>query len=426
MSTKYLDDELSNLHRKKHRHVQVPRLHDALYIWMKAAEKKTTITGSILKTKARQLFPKLYPERNPDALKFSDGWLTSWKDQYGVKEYKTHGEAGSAPILETEGEMQEIRRVLSEYELRNIFNADETAFYWRMQPDRGLATEQMAGKKKDKARISVLVTANGDGSEREPLWVIGVPKDPRCFKGVDRNSFGCQYRFNKTAWMRTDIFVDYLKTLNKKMRDQKRNIALLLDNFSAHEAAVAQLGGNTGLSNVRVVWLPKNTTSHYQPNDQGIIRTWKAHVRNQLLAWQVQELDRHGFDAELPKITLLQAIRWAVSAWRFDVKDSTIFNCFRKSTVKVYEPSYWLRETNPIICSGLPESNPLPRAPDDDEETELDTILDDVCNSFSVLRRAATVTQLMGVNEFLNPPEENVEDSLQDLEVCFNVQKFLF
>jgi hypothetical protein len=69
----------------------------------------------------------------------------------------------------------------------------------------------MAGKKKDKARITVLVTANGDRSEREPLWVIGVPKDPHCFKGIDCNSFGCQYCFNKTTWMRTDIFVDYLK-----------------------------------------------------------------------------------------------------------------------------------------------------------------------------------------------------------------------
>ena len=29
-----------------------------------------------------------------------------------------------------------------------------------MQPDRGLSTQQFAGRKKDKARISVMITAN--------------------------------------------------------------------------------------------------------------------------------------------------------------------------------------------------------------------------------------------------------------------------
>ena len=71
----------------------------------------------------------------------------------------------------------------------------------------------------------------------------------------------------------------------------KKNIALLLDNFSAHGAAVRQLGGERGLSNIRIIWLPKNTTLYYQPCDQGIIYALKAHARKRFLAWQVLQYD---------------------------------------------------------------------------------------------------------------------------------------
>ena len=165
--------------------------------------------------------------------------------------------------------MQEIRAVLPKYDLRDIYNCDETAYYWRMQPDRGLSTQQFAGKKKDKTRISVMVTANGDRSEREHLWIIGTARNPRCFKNVDIDSLGCQFRWNNKAWTRTDTMADCLERFNRKMAHRKRRVVLLLDSFSAHQAAVAQLGGDEGLSNFHILWLPKNATLAFQPNYQG-------------------------------------------------------------------------------------------------------------------------------------------------------------
>jgi len=268
-SSELLEGELLHPGQKRRRIPTYPGLHDALYVWMRAIENHTTITRNILKAKAAQLFPHLYPGETP--LKFSEGWLTGWKEQYGVKEYKSHGESGSAPITEAQQQMKEIQAVLSEYELCDIYNGDETAYYWQMQPDHGLATHQLAGKKKDKARITVMVTSNGDGLEREPLWIIESAKHPRCFKNVDIHSLRCQYRYNKAAWMRTDIMIDYHERFNHKMAHRNRKVVLLLDNFSAHQSAVAQLGGDQALSNVCIQWLPKNTTSAFQPDDQGII-----------------------------------------------------------------------------------------------------------------------------------------------------------
>ena len=70
--------------------------------------------------------------------------------------------------------MQQIRAGLTKYDIADIWNADETVYYWRVQPDRGLTICQMYGRKKHKARIPILVTVNEDSSEREPLCIIGA------------------------------------------------------------------------------------------------------------------------------------------------------------------------------------------------------------------------------------------------------------
>ena len=45
-------------------------------------------------------------------------------------------------------------------------------------PDRGLASQQMSGKKKEKFRISIGLACNADGSEQlEPIF-IGRAKKP--------------------------------------------------------------------------------------------------------------------------------------------------------------------------------------------------------------------------------------------------------
>src|SRR6266487_5419686 len=64
----------------------------------------------------------------------------------------------------------------------------------------------------------------------------------------------------------------------------ERCVVLLMDNFSAHEASVEQ---HPPLQNIRIVWLPANSTSRYQPLDQGIINSLKAHYRRYWLEYIV-------------------------------------------------------------------------------------------------------------------------------------------
>ena len=71
------------------------------------------------------------------------------------------------------------------------------------------------------------------------------------------------------------ICEEYLQWLDNKMRGEGRKVLLLMDNFSGHELGVILVSGLQGLTNVRITWLPPNTTSHWQPIDQGIIASFK-------------------------------------------------------------------------------------------------------------------------------------------------------
>ncbi len=126
------------------------------------------------------------------------------------------------------------------------------------QADNSLATKQLEGCKQNKERLTLAVCCNVDGSDKLPLLVIGKYENPRCFKNVNRNNFGCKYRSNSKAWMTQVIFLEWLKGFDARMA--RRNVFLILDNYSAH-ISLMQLASVVTLRNTTVFYLPPNTTS---------------------------------------------------------------------------------------------------------------------------------------------------------------------
>ena len=123
---------------------------------------------------------------------------------------------------------------------------------------------------------------------------------------------------------------EYLIWLDNKMRAQQRKVLLLLDNFSGHELGVELVGGKEGLDNVRIEWLPPNTTSHQQPLDQGIIANQKLLYRRQWIRYMLQQ---YKADKDLNKtVHLLKAIQWIRKA-QADLNPNTIQHCWWKSTI---------------------------------------------------------------------------------------------
>ena len=87
--------------------------------------------------------------------------------------------------------MENLRAECEQYALKDRFNMDETGLFWKLQPDRSLATQQTSGGKKSKDRITIALTCNADGSEKLEPWIIGHSKNPRCLKHIKNRSNQC-------------------------------------------------------------------------------------------------------------------------------------------------------------------------------------------------------------------------------------------
>ncbi|GFY06634.1 tigger transposable element-derived protein 6 [Trichonephila clavipes] len=156
-----------------------------------------------------------------------------------------------------------------------------------------------------------------DGSEKITPLVTGKSAKPRCFKGI--NSFPTKYRSNKNAWMTTELFNEWLISLNSDMKREKQYI-IFLDNCTVHNNAPP-------LSNVKLQFFPPNSTSKLQPLDQGIIHNFKTFDRREVVKSVLDNLENQQ---NVTTISILTALIIIDKAWRA-VTPLTIHSCFKKS-----------------------------------------------------------------------------------------------
>lgn len=139
--------------------------------------------------------------------------------------------------------------------------------------------------------------------------------------------------------------------------------------------------------------------------------------------------NRYPLPMEVPKVTFLEAIQWEIEAWREDIKETTILSCFRKRSVKVYEPSH----IEGVRCSGLvrigwndedegevygPECEYPEYRITGPEFAEAESSVEQM---LSELHRADCIRDMMKMSEFSNPIDEVVEYSMDDTEVCYSL-----
>ncbi|KAK4513285.1 uncharacterized protein ATC70_011853 [Mucor velutinosus] len=167
---------------------------------------------------------------------FSDGWLTDVFKRIGVKSRQLYGEKSSIDLTSSNivEELRKIEELLEPYDPKDVLNFDETGLYYEQQTTRTICQEPLGGSKKSKNRFTVGLITNYDGS----------------YKGRPI----------------------YIKHLNASFVYTGRKVALLVDNASVHKL-------KEELSNIKLIFLPANTTSKLKPLDAGIIANFKAQFR---------------------------------------------------------------------------------------------------------------------------------------------------
>ncbi|XP_072141031.1 tigger transposable element-derived protein 6-like [Dermacentor andersoni] len=337
--------------RKRVRDPLYADVEEALYQWfITTRAHNVPISGPILATKAKNFaFLLGRPNFEPGG-----GWIQRFKERHGIVYKNVVGEAAS---LDTEAKQQwlqtKLPSVLERYAEKDIYNCDETALFFQMLPSKthALKGDRCPGGKHSKLRVTVLLCVSMDGSHRLKPFVIGRSKKPTCFKN---QHIPVRYRSNKKARMTRDLFEEWLLEFDSLIEGQGRKVVLLLDNCSAHSV-------NPKLTSVELMFLPPNTTAGLQPLDAGVIANFKVLYRRHMLEWLILAIDRaapgtsgHADGPPDLKISLLKAVRFVYGAW-YEVKQSTIYNCFKKAGFVRQDEFPQPTETNTVEAADITE-----------------------------------------------------------------------
>ncbi|CAB4477464.1 unnamed protein product [Rhizophagus irregularis] len=255
-----------------HRSVQFPELDKAMQIWTsQATAAGLPLTDMILQQKGKEFAKMLNIE---DQLKCTNGWVYRFKVRNGLQKVNFSGEANSAPLETLPEERLRLRTLLAKYNEEDIYNADETGLFFRMEPNHTLGSGSHFNPK----------TFDEDSSD--------LSEDNE--ENVAESSHSAQSRTKS----------------KKKVTKKKPNIKL---------------------TNIKLIYLPPNTTAHLQPMDAGIIHSFKSKYKQEFCKHLIQQFD-NGIDQKRNKLNIKEAIDYIAEAWE-DVTPTTIQNCWKKTGI---------------------------------------------------------------------------------------------
>jgi hypothetical protein len=159
-----------------------PEFEKALALWLQQMRShKIPVSQEMLQEKARKLSTAMV-NTIPSLKNFkgSRGWVKNFLHRNPtIKQVTLHGEGGSANQKSIEEGRIFLQAQLAKWSMKDVFNMDETALFYRLLPNQTLGTEGERGTKKDKTRVTLLLCCNADGSEKLRPLIIGRYQNPR-------------------------------------------------------------------------------------------------------------------------------------------------------------------------------------------------------------------------------------------------------
>ena len=269
--------------------------------------------------------------------KASRGFLRNFKERYGIRQLSIQGEKLSADEDSIQDFLVLVQNLINSegFTADQMYNSDESGLYWKALPTKTLASAKemrAEGLKINKERVTLNCCANASGCDRLPLLIIGKSKNPRALKNCIKN-LPVLYKSSLNAWMTTSIFcewlhdcfiphvVEYLTTLKLPLK-----AVLFIDNATVHHCDF-----HTSKMQLKVIFLPPNTTALIQPMDQGVIsafkRNYKSVYTRRLLTASDTTSDQL-IDC-MKKYNLKDCIFTASDTWK-SLSNEVLKNCWHK------------------------------------------------------------------------------------------------
>jgi len=325
------------------RNILIEKTEKALILWIQElTQKRIPIDGELLKEKAIQFYNQLkYVEpscslSHIERLKFSasNGWLVGFLQRHALHNLKIKGETASADETAAKNYCKVLAKVIEdgEYCPDQVFNADETGLFWKKMPSRTFITKSekiASGFKAAKVRVTFLLCSNASGARMLKPLMINRSLHPRALKGKNIAELPVHFMANKKAWVTTAAFITwfndcFVPEVRQYMSDigLPFNVLLIVDNAPGHPCIEHP--------NVKVVFLPPNTTSLIQPLDQGIIAAFKKHYVKLTFRYILEKLENDAITLTevWKKFSILDCINHAAAAI-IEIKQHTLNACWK-------------------------------------------------------------------------------------------------
>lgn len=319
-----------------------------LYEWIDAGRRASLVLPpSIICHKAKQIASSM--DIADDKFKASWGWFARFRQRYGIGGTNLFGESGEVDknIPQVLAALEELSALIGQYDPEYVYNMDETGLFFRLVPRYTVLMpyediNTVRGKKKAKARVTLVVCCNASGTERVPITMIGKAKEPACIAG---NSWPIPYYSQKNAWIDVPTFNKWFdEVFEPYVRSRTgHKVLLLLDNAPGHSTEFERNG-------IRVAFFPPNVTSWKQPMDMGIIAALKKRYKYLLLKDIIAYHDNPESLKEHLALTaskmkrgsagvsygrpphLLDAAIFVKTAWN-EISQESLKNCFKKADI---------------------------------------------------------------------------------------------
>ncbi|OAD74876.1 hypothetical protein PHYBLDRAFT_111325, partial [Phycomyces blakesleeanus NRRL 1555(-)] len=189
---------------------------------------------------------------------------------YDIKMNQIHDKAGLTDIELLQIDKTAIKEKIEVYSACDIYKFDETVLFYAAPPRKTISYQKFSGWKGNKKWLTVNLLCNANGTDKwSDILIISHARRQNCFnknnkkqEAVDHRFF--MYHYNNNAWMTRSIFHVFFHHFDHSMKAQNCKVLLILDNFSGHKV-------NYVPTNVELLFLSPNTTSHLQPLDGDII-----------------------------------------------------------------------------------------------------------------------------------------------------------
>ncbi|XP_015670871.1 tigger transposable element-derived protein 1 [Protobothrops mucrosquamatus] len=306
----------------------IHEMEKLLILWIEdQIQKRLPVSLLLIQNKARSIFSTLKEragEECTETFTASRGWFMRFQQRFHYQKTHTSGETANGDEEAAKRFLNELDGIIAEgnYFPAQIFSMDETGLYWKRMPEQTYIHKEaqaMPGCKAFKDRVTVLLGGNVAGFKLKPFVIY--KSDHSCmFKNINKAALPIYFRSDLKAWITPTLFEDwFMNCFIPQVKEycwQKGipfRILLILSKAPGHPPDLDSFHPD-----VKVVYLPQNTSVLLQPMSQGAISAFKAYYLHAVFAKALatMENDRITLSEFWKSYNILDCIENIVAAWQ--------------------------------------------------------------------------------------------------------------